>query len=73
MNDKQRLLVMVGSGSILVFLITILGLGAIVFYNHPQPADEAFFADKLRKGLLTAGLIGVCSVVGYTLSKEATS
>ena len=27
MNDKQRLLVMVGTGSLLVFLITIFGLG----------------------------------------------
>ena len=27
MNDKQRLLVMVGSGSLMVFLITIFGLG----------------------------------------------
>ena len=27
MNDKQRLLVMVGTGSFLVFLITIFGLG----------------------------------------------
>lgn len=62
-----------GQRASLPVLVTILGLGAIVFYNHPQPADEAFFADKLRKGIMTAGLIGVCSVVGYTLSKEATS
>ena len=27
MNDKQRLLVMVGTGSLLVFIITIFGLG----------------------------------------------
>ena len=27
MNDKQKLLVMVGTGSFLVFLITIFGLG----------------------------------------------
>ena len=27
MNDKQKLLVMVGTGSVLVFLITIFGLG----------------------------------------------
>ena len=27
MNDKQRLLVMVGTGSLLVFIITIYGLG----------------------------------------------
>ena len=27
MNDKQRLLVMVGTGSLFVFLITIFGLG----------------------------------------------
>ena len=27
MNDKQKLLVMVGTGSLLVFLITIFGLG----------------------------------------------
>ena len=27
MNDKQKLLVMVGAGSVLVFLITIFGLG----------------------------------------------
>ena len=27
MNDKQRLLIMVGTGSLLVFLITIFGLG----------------------------------------------
>ena len=27
MNDKQRLLVMVGAGSLMVFIITIFGLG----------------------------------------------
>ena len=27
MNDKQRLMVMVGSGSLMVFIITIFGLG----------------------------------------------
>ena len=27
MNDKQRLMVMIGSGSLMVFIITIFGLG----------------------------------------------
>ena len=27
MNDKQKLLVMAGTGSVLVFLITVFGLG----------------------------------------------
>ena len=27
MNDKQRLMVMVGSGSLMVFIITVFGLG----------------------------------------------
>ena len=33
MNDKQRLLVMVGTGSLLVFIITIFGLGFSPVYR----------------------------------------
>ena len=46
-------------------LISLLGLGALVFYNHPNPVDQDFFDEKVRKALMTAGIIGVAGIIGY--------
>lgn len=48
-------------------LLGILGLAALVAYNHPEPADEEFFADKVRKAMVTVGVVGLGSVGGYLL------
>ena len=39
MNEKQRLLIMVGTGSILVFLITIFGLGFSPLHKWLDTSD----------------------------------
>ena len=39
MNDKQRLLIMVGTGSILVLLITIFGLGFTPMHKWLDTSD----------------------------------
>lgn len=59
-----------GKRASIPLLISLLGLGALVFYNHPEPVDQDFFADKVRKALMTAGVIGVVSVIGYAAFRK---
>ena len=54
MNDKQKLLVMIGAGSFLVFLITIFGLGFLpytVYYSKGFKSDPLMylFDTKMRE------------------------
>ncbi len=39
----------------------------LIAYNHPEPADESFFADKVSKGVATFGVLGVCAGLYYGL------
>lgn len=48
MNDKQRLLVMIGSGSIMVFLITILGLGFSPIYTWIDTSEINWKYEKSK-------------------------
>ena len=54
MNDKQKLLIMVGTGSFMVFLITIFGLGFspyTVYYSKGYKSDPLMylFDTKMRE------------------------
>ena len=54
MNDKQKLLVMIGAGSFMVFLITIFGLGFspyTVYYSKGYKSDPLMylFDTKMRE------------------------
>ena len=54
MNDKQKLLVMIGTGSFMVFLITIFGLGFspyTVYYSKGYKSDPLMylFDTKMRE------------------------
>ena len=54
MNDKQKLLVMIGAGSFLVFIITIFGLGFspyTVYYSKDYKSDPLMylFDTKMRE------------------------
>lgn len=44
MNDKQKLLIMIGTGSFMVFLITIFGLG---FYPYTVYYSKGYKSDPL--------------------------
>ena len=48
MNDKQRLLVMVGTGSLLVFLITIFGLGFSPVHKWLDTSEIDWEYEKLN-------------------------
>ena len=50
-------------------LATVMVLGAIIGYNHPDPVDEEFLPDKIKKGIVTVavlGLVGMGSYLVYT-------
>ena len=54
MNDKQKLLVMIGTGSFMVFLITIFGLGFLpytVYHSKGYKSDPLMylFDTKMRE------------------------
>ena len=54
MNDKQKLLLMIGIGSLVVFLITIFGLGFLpytVYYSKGYKSDPLMylFDTKMRE------------------------
>ncbi len=54
MNDKQKLLIMIGTGSLMVFLITIFGLGFSpykVYYSNGYKSDPLMylFDTKMRE------------------------
>jgi len=51
-------------------LLAILGMGAAIAYNHPEPVDEDFFADKVAKGIVTLGVISVVGISGYLFFKR---
>lgn len=54
-----------GKRASIPLLLGILGLGALIAYNHPEPVDEDFLSDKIGKGIVTLGVISVVGLSGY--------
>ena len=50
-------------------LFAISALCGLIAYNHPEPADESFFADKVNKGVMTLGVSGVGAGIYYTVKR----
>jgi hypothetical protein len=77
MNDKQKLLIMVGTGSLLVLLITIFGLGfngeRWDFNDKIIVFDFTYFFKK-GKGINWLGIVASFNITfcitGYFLFKD---
>ena len=46
-------------------LATVMALGAIIGYNHPDPVDEEFLPDKIKKGVVTIAVVGFVGLGSY--------
>jgi len=48
-----------------VLLATVMASGAIIGYNHPDPVDEEFLPDKIKKGIVTVAAVGLAGMGSY--------
>ena len=53
-----------------LMLITLFGVGAYIYINHPTPVDEDFMPDKIMKGMVSLGVLGGLGLGGYLIYKS---